>query len=231
MLSEFLQISPQISVAPVLHGSGDFAVEVRRIMLSHKFDCLAVPLPPSFQDDVERGIEFLPHITAVVQEELPEFRGLDGGFDPPAEFDPSGSNDGSMGDSAESILTHRVSYVPVDPCQPVIAALRVAVQERMPRAFIDLETEQFNSSGLVLPDAYALKKVSIDQFAAAALPAIPRVAVCQPRYRVIHMASRLREAAKEFQSLLVVCSIADGPMNPEACVADFDSSADVQHDQ
>ena len=72
MLSEFLQISPKISVAPVLHGSGDFAVEIRRIMLSHKFDCLALPLPPSFQDDVERGIEFLPHITTVVQEELPE---------------------------------------------------------------------------------------------------------------------------------------------------------------
>ena len=109
MLSEFLQISPRISVAPVLHGSGDFAVEVRRIMLSHKFDCLAVPLPPSFQDDVERGIEFLPHITAVVQEELPEFRGLNAGFEPPVEFDPTGG-ESDEGDSGESILTHRVSY-------------------------------------------------------------------------------------------------------------------------
>ena len=49
MLSEFLRISPRISVLPIIHGSGDFAVEVRRVMLSTNFDCLAVPLPPSFQ--------------------------------------------------------------------------------------------------------------------------------------------------------------------------------------
>ena len=228
MLSEFLQISPRISVAPVLHGSGDFAVEVRRIMLSHKFDCLAVPLPSSFQDDVERGIEFLPHITAVVQEELPEFRRLNASFEPPADFDPTG-HESDEGDSSESILTHRVSYVPVDPCQPVIAALRVAVQERMPRAFIDLETEQFSSSGLVLPDAYALKTVSIDQFAAAALPAIPRVETGQPRDRVVHMACRLRELSQKFRSILFVCSIADWPWVREAFVENFEPTAEDDH--
>ena len=70
-MSDFLRISPQTLVLPVVHGSGDFAVEVRRIMLSHKFDCLAVPLPRSFQTDVERAISHLPNITLVLQEELP----------------------------------------------------------------------------------------------------------------------------------------------------------------
>ncbi|MFP6766474.1 MAG: hypothetical protein VB858_22785, partial [Planctomycetaceae bacterium] len=216
MLSEFLQISPRISVAPVLHGSGDFAVEIRRIMLSHQFDCLAVPLPPSFQDDVERGIELLPHITAVVQEELPEFQR-------PSEPDPSAPD---SDDGHESILAHRMSYVPVDPCQPVIAALRVAVQERIPRAFIDLETEQFEPGGMVLPDAYALKKVSIDQFAAAVLPAIPRVAAGQPRDRVVHMASRLRELTRRYRSILLVCSIADWPWIREAFVDHLETPAE-----
>ncbi len=153
MLSEFLQISDRISVAPVIHGSGDFAIEIRRIMLSHEFDCLAVPLPPSFQADVEAGVEQLPAISVVIQEE-------------PAEFNLDSLDD----DSAEA-ASRRASFVPIDPCQPVIAALRVALQERMPRAFIDLETDHFESRGHVFPDPYALKRVSIDRFAAATLPA------------------------------------------------------------
>ncbi|HLJ11109.1 MAG TPA: hypothetical protein VKU82_07965, partial [Planctomycetaceae bacterium] len=69
MTCDFLKISPRISVLPVIHGSGDFALEVRRLMLERKFDCLAVPLPPSFRDDVERAIDFLPSITVVTQAE------------------------------------------------------------------------------------------------------------------------------------------------------------------
>ena len=39
-------------------------------MLEHKFDCLAVPLPPSFQGDVEAGIQRLPMPTMVVQKQM-----------------------------------------------------------------------------------------------------------------------------------------------------------------
>ena len=38
-------------------------------MLEQPFDCLAVPLPPSFQRHVERAIEHLPAITLVTQAE------------------------------------------------------------------------------------------------------------------------------------------------------------------
>ena len=48
MSHEFLQFGPRITVLPVVHGSGDFALEVRRVLLAEKFDCLAVPLPESF---------------------------------------------------------------------------------------------------------------------------------------------------------------------------------------
>ena len=68
MTHPFLQLSPRISLLPIIHGSGDFAIEVRRVMLSEEFDCLAVPLPASFQEDVERAIAFLPSVTAVLQE-------------------------------------------------------------------------------------------------------------------------------------------------------------------
>ena len=46
-MSEVLKLGQKITVLPVIHGSGDFAVEVRRLMLKEQFDHLAVPLPRS----------------------------------------------------------------------------------------------------------------------------------------------------------------------------------------
>ena len=69
MISDFLRFSPKIACLPIIHGSGDYAIEVRRRMLADDFDCLAVPLPPSFQNDVERAVELLPSISAVLQDE------------------------------------------------------------------------------------------------------------------------------------------------------------------
>ena len=45
MNSQILQIGPRITCLPVIHGSGDFALAVRRLMLERSFDCVAVPLP------------------------------------------------------------------------------------------------------------------------------------------------------------------------------------------
>lgn len=204
MPSDFLKISPKITALPIIHGSGDFAIEVRRVMLSEKYDCLAVPLPPSFQQDVERAIEFLPSITVVVQEEPNPFS-----VEPwSAERD---AEDEDWNDDERD-----ASYVPIDPCQGVIAALRIALQERMPRAFIDLETSRFHSLPAVLPDPYAVKKVTADKFAAAVLPSIPRLPEGQPRDRVIAMANRLRELEDKHDSILFVCSIIDWPWIREA---------------
>lgn len=205
MPSDVLKLSPKIAVLPVIHGSGDFAVEVRRLMLSEPFDCLAVPLPPSFQENVERAIEFLPSITAVIQRETPRF--------PSRDWTPDSDADDDELDEAESPAA---SYVPIDPCQPVVAALRIAMQERMRRAFIDLETARFESYGAVLPDPYALKKVSAERFAAGVLPAIPRVPPGQPQARVVAMAERLRALERTHDSILFVCSLMDWPWVKDA---------------
>ena len=64
---DFLTISPRIRVLPIIHGSGDFAIQVREELLSRPYDCVAVPLPPSFQEEVEAAVERLPTISVVVQ--------------------------------------------------------------------------------------------------------------------------------------------------------------------
>ncbi|MGH7169496.1 MAG: hypothetical protein ACRELG_04375, partial [Gemmataceae bacterium] len=124
---DFLRLGRRIRVLPIIHGSGDYAVRVRADMLERSYDCLAVPLPPSFQEEVESAIQHLPAISAVLQRD--------------ADAEAAG-----------------FSYVPIDPCQGVIAALRLAIGEHIPRAFIDKETPYFEAQTGVFPDPYALKR-------------------------------------------------------------------------
>src|SRR5437763_3261205 len=117
---DFLTISPRIRVLPIIHGSGDFAIQVREELLRRPYDCLAVPLPPSFQDDVEAAVERLPAVSVVVQR------------------DADSDSDSDSDDHATGF-----SYVPIDPCQGVIAAIRTAIGERIAREFVDMETPRF----------------------------------------------------------------------------------------
>lgn len=103
MTQEVLQIGPHITALPVIHGSGDFALEVRRAMLAEKFDCVAVPLPESFRKHVEEALEILPIPTLVTQEEPPVY----GRAWSPEQQDDDDDEDGDD--------ERRLNYVPIDP--------------------------------------------------------------------------------------------------------------------
>ncbi|MFM7919230.1 MAG: hypothetical protein ACKPJJ_03335, partial [Planctomycetaceae bacterium] len=186
---EVFRLGRNITLFPVVHGSGDSAVEVRRLMLSRRFDCLAVPLPPSFQADVERAVEQLPRISVVFQRQ------------PRTEF--------SQGDAEEPAQS--ASYVPIDPCQPVISALRIARQERMTRAFIDIETDNYLSEEVALPDPWALKRVSPERFAAAILPTLKRPESEDVWVHLRWMAGRLQQLSQQYSEVLCLCSLPDWP--------------------
>jgi hypothetical protein len=183
---DFLAISPRIRVLPIVHGSGDFALQVREELLNRPYDCVAVPLPPSFQDDVEEAIEALPVISVVVQVD---------------------AETGDFDDESEPGF----SYVPIDPCQGVIAALRTARGERIAREFIDMETPRFEPVTSTFPDPYALKRVNMPRFAAALLPSVPPPQPGQNTDRIHWMAHRLHELEKRHRLTLLVCSILDWP--------------------
>ncbi len=180
---DFLKISPKIRVMPIVHGSGDFAIRVREELLSRPYDCLAVPLPPSFQEDVEAAVERLPTISVVVQRDAD-----------------------TIGESGEGF-----SFVPIDPCQGVIAAIRLAIGERIPREFVDRETPRFEPHSAVYPDPYALKTVSTEGYAAAVLSEIPPPRSEQHGDRIVAMASRLRKLESKYDLILFVCSLPDWP--------------------
>ena len=224
--ADFLSISPRISVLPVIHGSGDFAVEVRDRLLRLEPDCLALPFPPSFQEAVEEGVLDLPAISIAAAEE-PETYGSGGGPEVPgaseapgafggddaAEYEESEPTWEAGEDSGPDGEGPAFNFVPVDPCQPVIAALRTAMEERIPRAFVDIEVESFRPESQILPDPYALKRVSLEAFAAALLTSAPRPEPgSQREARVRGMAVRLRRLEGEgYGKIAFVCAAVDWP--------------------
>ena len=173
--SDVFRLGRNIVLFPVVHGSGDSAVEVRRLMLNQRFDCLAVPLPPSFQGDVEQAVEGLPRISVVLQRQ------------PQTDFTDSDSDEPSQ----------TASYVPIDPCQPVISAIRIAMQERISRAFIDIESDDYLPRSAVLPDPWALKRVSPERFAAAVLPSLRRPEAESDWAQLRWMAGRLQQLSQQ----------------------------------
>ena len=177
-----LRLTPRIDLFPILHGSGDVAQEVRERMVERRYDCLAVPLPPSFEDPLEQALSDLPIISVIVQRER------------------------SAGGEAA------VNYVPVDPCQAVIMGLRVAMGEGITRVYIDRETDVFEPMPFISPDAYVLKHLPYATFVAAMVPALASPPDgSQQQARVAWMAFQLHQLEMEYEHVLCLCHLADWP--------------------
>ena len=110
-----------------------------------------------------------------------------------------------------------VTYVPVDPCQPVIMALRIARQEGIPRHFIDWSTLSFEPRSINFPDTFSLRGLSLEKFCAAMLLTLKRpVPDSQPEKRARWMAYQLHKLEIDHSRILLVCSILDWPWIKEA---------------
>ena len=181
---DFLRIGPRIRVLPIIHGSGDFAIRVREELLARPYDCLAVPLPPSFQDDVEAADRAA------------------------AERSRSSRSATPTDDDAEHGLQLRADR-PV-PGRDRRAPDGDGRADR--REFIDLETPRFEAQTGVFPDPYALKQVSPEGFAAAVLPAIPPPTP-RPARRPDRLDGRAapRAGRRDTSRSCFVCSLLDWP--------------------
>ena len=199
-LSPF-RLSPNIHCLPVVNGSGDCALAVRRWLLEHQCDCLAVALPDSFRPAVLDGVEQLPSPSIVLQQ-------------PSASYEQHWTPESDSEDDEEDPKLEGQeawSYVPIDPCQPMIMALRVALGEHWPIKFCDLETNYYQPWATVMPDPFALRNVPLEKFAAALLPSMTRPIQEQIVQRLEHMAWRLKQLEDRYESIVFVCSILEWP--------------------
>lgn len=219
-----LRIGSKVTVLPVIHGSAQFACLVGRWMLDYSFQCVALPLPGSFREPVEAGVLELPRPAIVIQPAAPALD-VSSGWEPqpwqPASWPPPAEDlDEDDPHLHDSHLADRdaptLSYVPIDPCQSVIAAIRAAMGEHIPREYIDLETDPFRPYATVMPDPFAVRQVAPERFAAAVLPSIHRPPDPQTQARIVHMAARLIELEQRYERILFVVSLLHWPWIREA---------------
>ncbi len=109
------------------------------------------------------------------------------------------------------------NYVPIDPCQSVITALRVAMQEGIPRKFIDWDTSTFETRKNIFPDTFALRNLSYEKFATALLPTVKKPAPDSFHdKRIRWMAYQIHKLELDYSNIALVCSILDWPWIKEA---------------
>ena len=179
----------------MVHGSGACGLAVRRWLLENPCDCLAVPLPDSFRHGVVDAIASLPNSSIVIQKPLASYS---------SEW--SEADDGTANPATTEATW---SYVPIDPCQPVIMALRMAMGEHWNIEFCDLKPTS-SSRSRRRPNGYALREVPLERFATAVLPSLPRPVPRQVFQRLQYMAWRLRQQRKH-RHIVMLCSLLEWP--------------------
>lgn len=190
-----------LTLIPVVHGSGAYASALRKELLTRTFDALAVPLPASFATDVIRGVQRLPALSAVVRLSAQEDR-----------FDES--------DETQEPTDLRGTYVPIDPCQAVIAAIRFALGERKPIVWIDSQSDHIENHSPVFADCYAIRHTTLERFCAAMLPAIPPpdagLGGGNLIERINTMAEKILAMRNSYRSIVALCPLEAWPWLREA---------------
>ncbi|MHC4944035.1 MAG: hypothetical protein ACYTG7_13550 [Planctomycetota bacterium] len=173
-----IKLGTHIDVVPSIHQRSVFAAEVRKKFLEQRYSAVAVELPPFLKDTVVEGVKRLPMISMAVHDYT---------------F-PDGDT--------------RYAYVPLDPCDSIIEAVRMAVPERIPIHAVDLDSPLFQNLTTVLPDEYAARRCSLADYYDAVrmfLPPTPKDSIDALREQ--WMAARLRALHEKGKSVLFVCGL------------------------
>ena len=138
-----ITLGRHIDVVPSIHQRSVFAAEVRRLFLSRRYGAVAVELPPFLMDRVFEGVGHLPTVTMAAYTYADR-----------------------IGDEASA-------FVPIDPCDAIIEAVRLALPERIPVHAVDLDTPDFEKPTTVLPDEYAVRRCGLPRFYEMVKPFLP----------------------------------------------------------
>ena len=110
-----------------------------------------------------------------------------------------------------------MNYVPIDPSQPIITGLRVAMQEGIPRHFVDWSTESYEKRSVDFPDSFALSQISYEKFVSTLLLTQKRPQdKSQHFWRARWMAYQLHQLEMEYHNIVFICSTLDWPWIKEA---------------
>jgi hypothetical protein len=136
----------RFSYLPVVPGRLEFSIEVRRRILADRPAVVAVELPETLQDAYLIAIQRLPQISVIFYN------------DPLTHARPRPE---SGAESEQSI------YVPVEPADPFVEAIRSAQEIGAQVVFADPDTNERPHLPDTYPDSYALTSIPLSRYVEA----------------------------------------------------------------
>ncbi len=130
---------------PVVPGKMEFAIALRRLLLESRPQVVAVELPGFLERTFAKALARLPEMSAILY------------FDP--EPDPLGNDLGNDGGEGA-----RATWVPVEPCDPFIEALRTADEIGAQVIFLEPDTANRPHLPDTYPDTYAIRKIGLERY-------------------------------------------------------------------
>ena len=197
-------IDSRLTLIPVVNASAPFASALRRELLKRPFDALAVALPKSFANPIIEAVEQLPNLSLVALS-----------F---ANNHNSTYRDSHTGPDADHTLP-LATYVPIDPCQGVIAAIRFALGEHIPIAWVGSDSPPLRHNAPYFPDTYALRSTSLERFCAALLPSILPPSSPSEQQRIDELAHRINTTTELASHTIALCPLEDWPWVRQSILA------------
>jgi hypothetical protein len=119
---------------PVVPGRVEFAVALRRLLLDQRPSLVAIELPDFLAPLYRRAIQRLPEISVIL-------------------YMPQSDDEDD-----------RAIYVPVEPADPFVEALRTAEEIGAEVVFLEPDTQERPHIHDACPDTYAVQRIGIDKY-------------------------------------------------------------------
>lgn len=102
-------------------------------------------------------------------------------------------------------IDNEAVYIPIDPCDSIIEAVRLAIDEEIPFFTVDKDITSINSnSHYLMPDDYLLNKIGLEKFYKEVKSKYSFFKTETDREREIFMAYKLNELSKNYQKIIFV---------------------------
>ena len=209
--SEYCYQIGNIYCVPSVHGTLDFAQLTRRAILDVEPDCIAVELPDSMLSPMLRAVRRLPYLSAVTF---------------PDNYDPE-----------TNIMTYH--YIPVQPCDSIIEAIRMADEKGIELYFVDRDMLGIEAPAVFPPDSYFLSKVGLKGYVERYAGVLDKAKPGSVHYlREQDMAYRVRKMSEAYRKVLFVyglyhhenlISFLNNPVMPQGYEAIQREDIRIQH--
>ncbi|MHA1368400.1 MAG: hypothetical protein ACTSWN_12615 [Promethearchaeota archaeon] len=198
-------------VIPVYHSRLVFSKLVLEEFLRYKPECVAVELPGDLKDKVIEAIKRLPYLSIIGYrntENIPEAHIIKTPVDNEKVKDDENFGDGN--ESYDVVMIPEYMFIPVHPADPMVEAVRLALEYGKDIAFIDTIIDDYEPKSYHLPDEEVIELINdFDKFEQLVLSNMPLSAVGEIDYeRELVMATRLNQLMKKHERIMFVVGFA-----------------------